>query len=93
MRIQREEDSSQQDHYVNPMYDWRSLNKTSRYDERTKMDLIKLKSKHMDDVIKFKEKQINYSAMPIEETNKVNYMLVDSIEAKLAILDKLQSRE
>lgn len=88
-RLQREEDSSSNSQYINPTIDWRSVNQTKRYDDRTKVDLIKLKSHQIDEILKMKEKSFNYSNAPIEDTYEINNMLVNSIEAKLTVLNKL----
>jgi len=89
MRIKREEESINSDNYYNPATDWRSLNKNTKYDERTKLDIIKEKSKNIDRKVYLKEHLLHNTGSPLDNANEVNRMLMDSIEAKLTILHTL----
>ena len=92
MRIRRSEDEDQAQSFVNPIKDWKLLSNTSRYDDRTKIEMIKIKSKHLDDIVKMKEKEFPLGTAPFEESNQLNMMLMNSIEAKLALLDKINTK-
>jgi phosphoketolase len=92
MRIRRSEDGDQAQSFINPIKDWKLLSNTSRYDDRTKMEMIKIKSKHLDDIVKMKEKEFSLGTAPFEESNQLNMMLMNSIEAKLALLDKINTK-
>lgn len=89
MRVQRELEQSSTENYTRPVNDWRSLINTSKYDDKTKVDLLKMKSSQMDEKFKMKEQSFNHANAPFIDTSELNSLLVDSIEAKLTVLRTL----
>ena len=90
MRIQRESDSRNKVRKQN-VSEWRSIKMSNRYDNRTKLAMIKETSQMIDQKVRLKEKILKSNGQPLDETNEVNKMIVDSIEAKLSILNDLNS--
>jgi len=90
MRTEREREEGTPTSSSRPKnYEWRNLAKTKKYDQHTKLDMIKMKSQYMDQIFKMKEKTLNYSNAPMENATELNNLLIDSIDAKLTVLDKL----
>lgn len=89
LRVQRELEQSSTENYAKPVNDWRSLVNTNKYDDKTKVELIKMKSSQIDQKFKMKEQSFNYANAAFIDTDELNNLLVDSIEAKLTVLRKL----
>ena len=88
LRTQREENEGHRLN-KNPLHDWRSLNSSAKYDNLTKINMIKEKSKYIDSQIEMKERSMHFAKAPLTDTNNLNSMIVNSIEAKLTVLKGL----
>ena len=53
------------------------------------MKIIKEKSRYIDEQINMKEQSLNYNNGQLNEAKDLNKLIVDSIEAKLAVLNGL----
>lgn len=91
IRLKRELETDNDDPKTHRLSDWRTLNKSNKYDEKTKLQMIKDKAITMDMKIQFKEQVIKHKGLPLDETSHVNNMIMDSIEAKLAILNTINN--
>ncbi|CAI2387569.1 unnamed protein product [Moneuplotes crassus] len=70
--------------------DWKKSMNKKNYDDFTKVEMMKMKSKQIDQVYKMKEESYRNDHVSFDQAHELNNILVNSIEAKLSALKKLE---
>ena len=87
------DESEDENEAFNPYWDWKTINQDSGMDEASKVILLKEKAHMLEERSKLKEELLYSGSLNPEKSNIANNFLIASIEAKLAILDKLNYNE
>ncbi len=72
--------------HVSPYLDWKGMSKIEGND---KAELIKEKARMIEESAVRQERLLKVAPGSVKEENKVNDLLINAIEAKLAILDEI----
>jgi len=56
---------------------------------KSKLDEIRRKAKMLEEDVEWKEKMMRVKGSNIDDASEINDMLIDAIEAKLAILSEI----
>ena len=90
---QNTNESEDENEAFTPYYDWKGINENKAIDDVSKVLLLKEKANMLQERSELKQKLLNEGAINPEKANVANNYLIASIEAKLAILNKLNDRE
>jgi len=86
LRVKRQEDDHQSKHTTG--LDWDSI-KDKKIDDKTKIELLKARTKLIEENAQRKEQMNRANGSTIEDNVDINDMLIDAIEMKLSILDNI----
>ncbi|CAI2359297.1 unnamed protein product [Moneuplotes crassus] len=94
LREKREEDPDSHNlSSARHISDWKDLINGDKYDERTRFEMIKMKSQQIDQIYKMKERTLDYVDAPLTQAHELSDMLVNSIHAKLNALKNLDNSQ
>jgi hypothetical protein len=89
MRLKRDNDTKDGVGLNNKKLDWEHDLKDNKLSKIEKVNAVQEKAKKLENGAKDKEKLLRAKGgADLIETNEVNQMLIEAIEAKLAILDE-----
>jgi hypothetical protein len=86
-RAKREETDSKTKHST--VMDWDAI-KDENIDDKTKIELLKARTRLIEETAQRKEQINKYNGDSIEDNVDINDMLIDAIEMKLSILDQIE---
>lgn len=88
IRVKRQEDDSGRKNTTQHM-NWDSI-KDQNLDDKTKIELLKARTKLIEENAQRKEEMNKVHGSSVEENVDINDMLIDAIEMKLSILDQIE---
>lgn len=86
-RVKRENQDGSSRHETGS--DWKRI-KDQDIDDKTKIELLKARTKLIEENAERKEKMNKYGGGTVEDNVDINDMLIDAIEMKLSILDQIE---